>query len=112
MPSLVNQILLSELEQAFENMGSCVVLDVGAVQPDQDIELRGKLREAGVQYRVVRSRLATKAFAKMGLDMSVAMKSSRPSLFTSPVSEPIEYQGVCGSTSRVTSTKVPSPRLW
>ena len=74
MPSLVNQILLSELEQAFENMGSCVVLDVGAVQPDQDIELRGKLREAGVQYRVVRSRLATKAFAKMGLDMSVAMK--------------------------------------
>lgn len=74
MPSLVNQILLSELEQAFENMGSCVVLDVGPVQPDQDIELRGKLREAGVQYRVVRSRLATKAFAKMGLDMSVAMK--------------------------------------
>lgn len=74
MPSLVNQILLSELEQALENMGSCVVVDVGAVQPDQDIELRGKLRDAGVQYRVVRSRLATKAFAKMGLDMSEAMK--------------------------------------
>ena len=74
MPSLVNQILLSELEQAFENMGSCVVLDVGPVQPDQDIELRGKLRDAGVQYRVVRSRIATKAFAKIGLDMAEAMK--------------------------------------
>lgn len=74
MPSVVNKILLSELEQAFESMGSCVVLDVGAVQPEQDIEIRGKLRDAGVQYRVVRSRLATKAFAKMGLDMSVAMK--------------------------------------
>jgi len=74
MPSLVNQILLNELEQSFENMGSCVVLDVGAVKPDEDIELRGKLRETGVHYRVVRSRLATKAFAKMGLDMSEAMK--------------------------------------
>jgi len=74
MPSLVNQILLNELEAEFENMGSCVVLEVGAVQPDQDIALRGKLREAGVKYRVVRSRLASKAFAKMGLDMSEAMK--------------------------------------
>ena len=74
MPSVVNQILLSELETAFQNMGSCVVLDVGPVQPSQDIELRAKLRDAGVHYRVVRSRLATKAFAKMGLDMSEAMK--------------------------------------
>eukprot|EP00438_Fugacium_kawagutii_P023484 Skav210776 [mRNA] locus=scaffold7692:3539:8758:+ [translate_table: standard] len=74
MPSLVNKIMLDELEQEFQNMGSCVVLEVGAVQPDQDIALRGKLREAGVKYRVVRSRLATKAFAKMGLDMSEAMK--------------------------------------
>ena len=74
MPSLVNQILLSELEHAFESMGSCVVLDVGPVQPDQDIEIRGKLREAGVHYRVVRNRLASMAFAKMGLDMSVALK--------------------------------------
>lgn len=74
MPSLVNQILLSELERSFENMGSCVVLDVGAVKPAEDIELRGRLRETGVDYRVVRSRLATKAFAKVGLDMSVAMK--------------------------------------
>lgn len=74
MPSLVNQILLSELEQAFENMGSCVVLEVGAVKPGEDIELRGKLRDAGVDYRVVRSRLASQAFAKIGLDMSEAMK--------------------------------------
>ncbi|HEB52854.1 MAG TPA: 50S ribosomal protein L10 [bacterium] len=73
MPSLVNQILLSELQQEFENMGSCVVLDVGAVRPDQDIELRGKLREVGVRYRVVRSRLAKRAFADLGLDLSEAM---------------------------------------
>ena len=74
MPSLVNQILLNDLEREFENMGSCVLVDVGPVQPDQDIELRGKMREAGVQYRVVRNRLAARAFSKVGLDMSLAMK--------------------------------------
>ena len=55
-------------------MGSCVVVDVGAVQPQEDIEIRAQLRDAGVRYRVVRSRLAQKAFAEMGLDMSTAMK--------------------------------------
>ncbi|MCK5943327.1 MAG: 50S ribosomal protein L10 [Planctomycetes bacterium] len=74
MPNQVNQILLSELEQEFQNMGSCVVLEVGPVQPKEDIELRSKLREVGANYRVVRSRLAEKAFAKVGLDMSEAMK--------------------------------------
>lgn len=73
MPNLVNQILYSELQNDFQNMGSCVVVDVGAVNPQQDIEIRAQLREAGVQYRVVRSRLAKKAFAEMGLDMSEAM---------------------------------------
>ncbi|MFK7742952.1 MAG: 50S ribosomal protein L10 [Planctomycetota bacterium] len=74
MPSLVNQILLDELKQEFDQMGSCVVVDVGAIQPGQDIELRGQLREVGVQYRVVRTRLANKAFANMGLQMDEAMK--------------------------------------
>lgn len=74
MPSQVNQILLSDLQQELQNMGSCVVLDVGAVNPTQDIEIRTQLRETGVRYRVVRSRLANKAFADMGLDMSEAMK--------------------------------------
>ena len=79
MPSQVNQILLNDLQQEFQNMGSCVVLDVGAVNPTQDIEIRSQLRETGVRYRVVRSRLANKAFADMGLDMSEAMKIGRAS---------------------------------
>lgn len=74
MPSQVNQILFDELRSEFQNMGSCVVVDVGAVQPKDDIEIRAQLRDAGVRYRVVRSRLAQKAFAEMGLDMSTAMK--------------------------------------
>lgn len=74
MPSIVNQILLSELQRDFQNMGSCVVVDVGAVSPEQDIEIRGHLRESGVRYRVVRNRLAKMAFAEMGLDMDEAMQ--------------------------------------
>ena len=31
MPNLVNQILFSELQSDLQNMGSCVVVDVGAL---------------------------------------------------------------------------------
>jgi len=74
MPNIVNQILFDELQQDFQNMGSCVVVDVGPVNPEQDIEIRAKLRETGVRYKVVRNRLAQKAFADMGIDMAEAMK--------------------------------------
>lgn len=74
MPNQVNQILFDELQQDFQNMGSCVIVDVGAVNPKQDIEIRAKLRETGVRYKVVRNRLALRAFAAMGLDMAEALK--------------------------------------
>jgi large subunit ribosomal protein L10 len=73
MPNLVNQILFDELQQDFKDMGSCVVVDVGPVNPQQDIEIRAKLRETGARYKVVRNRLARKAFADLGLDMTEAM---------------------------------------
>lgn len=74
MPNLVNEILLADLKREFESMGSCVVLEFGKLQPQQDIEIRGKLREIGVKYRVVRSRLAAKAFESLRLDMDTALK--------------------------------------
>lgn len=73
MPNLVNEILLADLKKEFQNMGSCVVVEFGKLQPQQDIEIRGKLREAGVRYRVVRSRLALKAFSGLKLDLSGAL---------------------------------------
>lgn len=74
MPNLVNTILLDELQKEFQEMGSCVVVEFGKVQPKQDIEIRTKLRDAGIRYRVVRGRLATKAFAGMNIDMGSAFK--------------------------------------
>ena len=73
MPNLVNQILLEELQTEFESMGSCVIVEFGALQPEQDLTLRSKMRDAGVRYRVVRGRLAKRAFSGIGLDMSEAL---------------------------------------
>lgn len=74
MPNIVNQILLADLRREFQAMGSCVVVEFGKLQPKQDSEIRGKLREAGVRYRVVRSRLAQRAFSELKLDLGGALK--------------------------------------
>ena len=74
MPNLVNTILLDDLQKEFREMGSCVVVEFGKVLPKQDIEIRTKMREAGVNYRVVRGRLATKAFASLNLDLGSVLK--------------------------------------
>lgn len=73
MPNLVNEILLRDLEREFQAMGSCVVVAFDKLQPAQDREIRGKMREAGVNYRVVKNRLALKAFSRMDLDMKPAL---------------------------------------
>lgn len=73
MPNLVNKILLADLQREFQKMGSCVVVEFGKLLPRQDLEIRGKLREAGIRYRVVRSRLAIRAFADLKLDLGPAM---------------------------------------
>ncbi|MBZ0153861.1 MAG: 50S ribosomal protein L10 [Planctomycetes bacterium] len=74
MPSQVNEILVSDLTREFQNMGSCVVVEFGKLQPQQDVEIRTKLREIGVRYRVVRGRLAKRAFSSLKLDLSDALK--------------------------------------
>jgi len=43
--------------------------------------------------------------------MSVVIRSMSPSLLKSPMSVPIEDQGVWGMFWRMTSVKVPSPLL-
>jgi large subunit ribosomal protein L10 len=73
MPSLVNEVLLADLQREFQNMGSCVVVEFSNLQPQQDIDIRGQLRAAGVNYRVVRNRLARRALAGIGIDLGEAL---------------------------------------
>jgi large subunit ribosomal protein L10 len=89
MPNVVNQVLLADLKREFESMGSCVVVEFGKLLPQQDIEIRRQLRDAGVRYRVVRSRLAKKAFAGMDLDLGSAM-SGRCGVAIAPKEDAIQ----------------------
>ena len=72
MPNLVNKIMLDELKSDFDGMGSCVVLSFDQLDVALDQEIRTKLRESGLTYRVVKNRLAIRAFKDMDLDMREA----------------------------------------
>ncbi len=74
MPNLVNEILLDDFKRSFEGAGSCLVLSFDGLTVEQVADLRNKFREAGVDYRVVKNRLALKAFSGMQLDLSEAFR--------------------------------------
>lgn len=72
MPNIVNNVLLSELQQDIENMGSCIVLEFNQLTVGLTQDIRDQFRDAGVKYTVVKNRLAVRAFAASGLDMAEA----------------------------------------
>ncbi len=75
MPNIVNQILRKGLEQEFRDAGSCLVLSFDRLTVEQASELRDQFREAGINYQVVKSRLARQAMqVAYDLDMSEAFR--------------------------------------
>lgn len=74
MPNIVNEYLLNQLETDFKAMGSCVVLNFDKLTVELTNEIRTELRNAGVEYRVVKNRLALRAFDRLGLNMSEAFR--------------------------------------
>ena len=72
MPNLVNKILLEDLKSELNDMGSCVVLSFDKLDVAQDEAVRTALRDAGLRYRVVKNRLALKAFEALDLKMDEA----------------------------------------
>ena len=74
MPNIVNNILYRELENDLRNSGSCLFLSFDKLTVEQDGNLRTKLREAGVDYRVVKNRLASKGMSDvLDVDVSTAL---------------------------------------
>ena len=74
MPNIVNEILYEELAQSFRDSGSCLVLSFDKLTVAQDGDLRSKLREAGVSYRVVKNRLANRVLKDvMDLDLNESL---------------------------------------
>ena len=75
MPNFVNEILFDELKGRFEEAGSCLVVTFNKLTVAKDESFRGKLREMGLTYLVVKNRLAAKAFeAALEIDMGPALK--------------------------------------
>lgn len=74
MPNLVNEILLDELQRDFQRMGSCLVLSFDKLTVADATALRNRFRENGLRYRVVKNRLAVRAFRGMNLDMAAAFR--------------------------------------
>jgi len=74
MPNLVNTILYDDLTQSLGEMGSCLVVSFDKLTVQQAEDIRSQFREAGVSLRVVRNRLAIKAFSSLSYDMSPAFE--------------------------------------
>ena len=72
MPNLVNEVLMQELQGSLEGMGSCLVVTFDKFTVEQAQDIRNKFREAGVDFRVAKNRLAVKALADQGYDMAEA----------------------------------------
>ena len=74
MPSLVNELLHSELERDFEAAGSCLVISFDKHTVEEDSALRSKLREEGLHVKVVKNRLAARVAKKVAdADLSEAL---------------------------------------
>ena len=74
MPNLVNRVLIDDFTKRFESAGSCLVVSFDKLTVEEVSDLRDKFREAGVQYQVVKNRIAVKAFGSMDLDLTEAFK--------------------------------------
>ena len=75
MPNFVNEILFDQLKGQVEESGSCLVINFDKLTVAKDEDFRGKIREMGLGYQVVKNRLAAKAFETvLDVDLSPALK--------------------------------------
>ena len=62
----VKREVIDEIKGKIENAHSIVLMSYQGLTAAQDTELRAKLREAGVEYRVLKNRLVKIAFNELG----------------------------------------------
>ncbi len=62
------QAMLAELVEAMKNAESGVLVDYCGITVEEDTKLRKSLREAGVDYRVIKNTYIRKAAAEAGLE--------------------------------------------
>jgi len=67
MPNIINKLLNEELQKEFKGKDSILVVGFNKWPAQDAHELRGKLTEEGIKLRVVKNRIAIKAFESIGL---------------------------------------------
>ena len=60
--------VVAELSDKVKNASSVVIVDYRGINVEQDTAMRKALREAGVEYRVIKNSALSRAFAATGND--------------------------------------------
>ncbi|MEL6713891.1 MAG: 50S ribosomal protein L10 [Planctomycetota bacterium] len=63
MPNLVNKMVVAELQEEFKDAEGMVVVSYAGLTVEENEDLRGKLAEKNVSFRMVRNSLAKKVLA-------------------------------------------------
>jgi len=67
MPSVINQLTVSQLTDQFRTMSNAVLVDFTGLKAGQADVLRVKLREQGARLTIVKNSLARQALSELGL---------------------------------------------
>lgn len=70
MPNLINQLSHRELKQAMDSMGSCLIVGFDKLTVEQDQTMRTRFAGSGLDYRVIKNRIARLVFQERSLDPS------------------------------------------
>ena len=59
--------VVNDIKEKFEKANSVVLVDYRGLTVEQDTELRNKMREAGVEYRVLKNTMTKRALNDLGI---------------------------------------------
>ena len=68
MPNLVNQMVVRELEDEFKDAEGMLLVSFGGLTVEETEDLRGKLAEKNVRFKMVRNKLARRVLADKELE--------------------------------------------
>lgn len=67
MPNLVNKMVVAELEEEFKDVDGMVLVSFGGLTVEENENLREKLAEKNVSFRMVRNTLARRVLAERNI---------------------------------------------
>lgn len=71
---VIKQAKVKELVEKFEKSEAAILTSYIGITVEQDTELRKKMREAGVEYKVVKNTLTSRAVKELGFDLDAYLE--------------------------------------